>query len=276
MCYNSPQMNSSAENITAAGAPAPRNSEKAKKMNRATARHIVPFIVWVAVLVIAKAMHLTPSSATETIQSLNIINDASLYALSTVVCTILFLLLKPWRFYEPLRLGNILPAIGVGLFIFAIWVFFETPLFKNLLPAAADLYEKWGVMPFGEMRPELDSTPYAPEVCGWPLTITKLIGSAFVIAVIEEFFWRGWLIRFIRTPDFLDVDVGEFNAVPFFIAAVIFGFEHNEWAAGVATGIVYGFFFIRTRDIWAVSIAHVVTNLALGIYVISTGSWRFW
>ena len=269
-------MNDSADVITRAGDPAPRNSEKARKMNRATARHIVPFIIWVVILLLARAMHLTPSSATETIPSLNLITDASLYAFSTVVCTIVFLLLKPWRFYEPLKRANVLPAIGVGVFIFAVWVFFETPFFKNLLPAAADFYEKWCVMPFGEVRLELDSTPYAPEVCGWPLTITKLIGSAFVIAVIEEFFWRGWLIRFIRTPDFLDIDIGKFHAIPFFIAAVIFGSEHNEWAVGIATGIVYGLFFIRTRDIWAVSISHVVTNLALGIYVIATGSWQFW
>lgn len=260
----------------AVGEPAPKNSEKAKMMTRATIRHAVPFFLWIGIMLLAGMMHLSESSATEEIGSLNLISDASLYALRSAVCAIVLILLRPWKFYSRLNTKNILPAVGLGLAVFLLWVGFETQTFKHLMPGIADLYEKWCVMPFGAMREPVEYTPYAPAVCGWGMTAARLAGSAFVIAVIEEFFWRGCLIRCIRTPDFLDIDIGEFHAVSFLAVAAIFGFQHTEWLAGLVTGIAYGYYYIRSRDIWAVSIAHVTTNLALGIYVIATKSWQFW
>ncbi len=256
--------------------PAPKNSPKAKKMNRAAADHAVPFFLWIGIMLIASMMHLNPSSASEDIDSLNLISDASLYAVRSILCLVVLLFLRPWKFYARLQKKNILPAIGIGAAIFVLWVGFETEVFKNLLPGMATAYEKWCVMPFGSMREVVDATPYTPAVCGWGLTLARLAGSAVVIAVIEEFFWRGYLIRTVRTPDFLDIDIGEFHPVTFLIVAVFFGLEHTEWAVGLITGLVYGLFYIRTRDIWAVSIAHVTTNLVLGIYVIATGSWQYW
>ncbi len=256
--------------------PAPKNSPKAKMMNRAAADHAVPFFLWIGIMLIAMKMHLSPSSATEEIGSLNLISDAYLYALRSILCLVVFLFLRPWKFYTPLQRKNILPSLGVGVAIFVLWIGFETEFFKHLAPGLATAYEKWCVMPFGSMREAVEDTPYAPAFCGWGLTLVRLAGSAFVIAIIEEFFWRGYLIRTFRTPDFLDIDIGELHPTSFLIVAVIFGLEHTEWAVGLITGIVYGLFYIRTRDIWAVSIAHVVTNLILGIYVLVTGSWQYW
>ena len=60
------------------------------------------------------------------------------------------------------------------------------------------------------------------------------------------------------------------------LVALFFGLEHFRWAAGIVAGIAYGWLYIRTRDIWAVSIAHVVTNLVLGIYVVWADQYVFW
>lgn len=256
--------------------PAPKNSLKAKMMTRAAARHAVPFFLWIGIMLLASMMHLTESSGTEEIGSLNLISDASLYAVRAVLCLLIFLILRPWKFYPALRKQNVLPAIGIGVGVFVLWVGMETSIVKTLVPSIAEAYEKWCVMPVGSMREAVESTPYAPAMAGWPLTLVRIAGSAFVIAIIEEFFWRGYLMRTLRTPDFLDIDIGEFHAGSFLIVAAIFGLEHTEWAAGLVTGLVYGIFYLRSRDIWAVSIAHVTTNLALGVYVVATGNWQFW
>ena len=261
---------------TAVGAPAPKNSPKAKMMTRAAIRHAAPFFLWIGILVLAQMMHLSATSATDEIGSLNLVTDGSLYAVRTVLCTIVFLVLRPWKFYGPLVRRNILPALGLGAAVFALWTVFESVAFKSLLPGLATAYETWCVMPFEELRKPLEYTPYAPAVCGWTLSLVRLAGSAFVIAVIEEFFWRGYLLRTARTPDFLDIDIGELHIPSFLSVAAVFGFEHAEWAVGIVAGLAYGWFYIRTRDIWAVAIAHVVTNLLLGIYVLATGNWQFW
>ena len=66
--------------------PAPRNSPKAKMMTRAAVRHAAPFFLWIGVMLLAHMMHLSKDSATEEIGSLNLISDASLYALRGVLC----------------------------------------------------------------------------------------------------------------------------------------------------------------------------------------------
>ena len=117
---------------------------------------------------------------------------------------------------------------------------------------------------------------YAPAVCGWPLTLVRLAGSAFVISIAEEFFWRGFLYRWIQNIDFLKIDPGKLAWPAFLGTAALFGAEHAEWLAGVLCGLAYGWLYVRTRDIWAVSIAHAATNLLLGLYVLASGAYQFW
>ena len=45
---------------------------------------------------------------------------------------------------------------------------------------------------------------------------------------------------------------------------------------GVVAGVAYGWMLLRTRDIWAVAIAHAITNGLLGIYVVWAEKWQFW
>ena len=103
-----------------------------------------------------------------------------------------------------------------------------------------------------------------------------MVGTGVAIAFAEEFFWRGYLLRAARTPDFLDVPVGSFHAVSFLAVTAVFAAEHAELAAGFAAGLAYGLLFLRTRDVWAACIAHAATNLLLGFYVLATGHWEFW
>jgi membrane protease YdiL (CAAX protease family) len=44
----------------------------------------------------------------------------------------------------------------------------------------------------------------------------------------------------------------------------------------MAAGAVYGLLAVRTGDIWAAALAHGLTNLALGAYVLLCGRYGFW
>jgi hypothetical protein len=52
--------------------------------------------------------------------------------------------------------------------------------------------------------------------------------------------------------------------------------EHNLFLAGVMAGAAYNLLLYYTRSIAQCIVAHSVTNLALGIYVLATGKWYFW
>ncbi|MBQ9726171.1 MAG: CAAX prenyl protease-related protein [Kiritimatiellae bacterium] len=262
--------------------PARKGSPKAKAMTRAAARHAAPFLLWIGAMLLGNMMHLTPGSATGETPSLDLLSDAALYAVQTALALGALLLLRPWVHHKGcFSPRHVLPALAVGAGVFALWVLPGSDFFRGLWPAGADLWEKFCVWPLGEARDVAEAAAetaakYAPAASGWPLWCVHMLGTGVAIAVAEEFFWRAYLLRAARTPDFLDLPVGSFHAFSFFAVTAVFAAEHAEWAAGFAAGLAYGLLFIRTRDVWAACIAHGATNALLGFYVLSTGHWEFW
>ncbi len=109
-----------------------------------------------------------------------------------------------------------------------------------------------------------------------PLTISRLAGAALVVPVMEELFWRSFLIRYVISNDYSKVAIGHFTWTSFLVTAVLFGLEHNLFLAGIIAGLIYNLLLYYTRSLTACIIAHGITNLALGIYVLVTGKWYFW
>lgn len=146
-------------------------------------------------------------------------------------------------------------GMAVGLAIFAIWIW--TPA--------------W---PYGEAVMS-GPLPYAPETCGWPLTIAKLAGSAFVIAPAEELFFRSFLYRRLIARDFTSVPLSRFDLSAFLWTVLLFTLEHNRPIAAAITGAAYGLLAVRF-GISSAIVAHVTTNLVLALHVICNKAWQFW
>ena len=219
----------------------------------AVARHIIPFILWVVIM------------------SLPIKDVALRYAAQVVVCLVAFLALRPWRYYPAINIKALPLGVAVGVGVAGIWILPET-IWIQQFPALHEGYVRY----FIRGSDSGSGYVYAPEQCGWALSLIKLAGSACVIAVIEEFFWRGFLMRWLVKQDFLAVEPRTVGRGLFWIAAIAFGFEHNRWLVGVVAGLAYGWLYCRKGDIAAVSVAHITTNYLLGLYVLATGSYSFW
>ena len=131
----------------------------------------------------------------------------------------------------------------VGLLVFLVWI----------LPEQFDWawYRRWCIVGEGGTR--------AVAEAGAALIALRLVGSAFVISVAEELFFRKWLIGFAG----------------FGWTVALFAVEHDRWLVGAAAGVVYGLLYVR-RGLLAAVVAHATTNLALGLWVLATGQWRFW
>jgi CAAX prenyl protease-like protein len=114
---------------------------------------------------------------------------------------------------------------------------------------------------------------------GWVrvvMTMFRVGGAVLVVPLMEELFWRSFLIRYIIDVNFLKVPVGTFNRASFLLTVALFGFEHNYMLAGMIAGIFYNLILYRTKSISNCVLAHAVTNMALALYVLSTGKWQFW
>jgi hypothetical protein len=105
----------------------------------------------------------------------------------------------------------------------------------------------------------------------------RMAGAVLVVPLMEELFWRGWLIRWLMDEDFKSVPVGAFSWKSFGITVAMFGLEHGAlWHVGMITGALYNGLLYRTRSLWACVLAHAVTNLLLAVYVLATGKWGYW
>jgi CAAX prenyl protease-like protein len=110
----------------------------------------------------------------------------------------------------------------------------------------------------------------------WFLTL-RTASCALLVPPLEELFWRGWLMRWFINPSFLKIPLGTYTAGAFWIVALLFAAEHGPyWEVGLATGIIYNWWILRTRNLADCIIAHAVTNGLLSIYVLNTGQFQYW
>jgi len=237
--------------------------------------HIAPFLLWIGVIFLLPGLERLGLGG-------QCIYPWS-YAIKSVVCAALFIWLKPWRVYSALKPSNILPALVIGLGVAVLWIAPEMGAFGRSFAAGQDFYHCWLIAPPGafpvyypSLPPGHSSWSYAPQQAGWLLTIMKLIGSSCVIAVLEEFFFRGFLYRWQSRSLFWLQPLTEFDLRPFLITVLVFGVEHDRWFMGMVAGAAYGLFVIWRGDIWAAALAHGVTNFVLGIYVVFTGQYGLW
>ncbi len=102
-------------------------------------------------------------------------------------------------------------------------------------------------------------------------------GSVLLVPVVEELFWRAWLMRRLIAHDFASVPLGSYSHESFWLTALLFAAEHgSRWDVGLLAGVAYNWWMVRTRNLGDCVIAHTVTNACLAVYVIALGRWEFW
>lgn len=219
----------------------------------AAAAHVAPFVVWLLWMLVPG---LTPVIG---------------YTGRTAATLLALALCRPWRWYRGLQFRHVPVAVIVGALVYWIWVLPESSWIEAHAGWLYHAYQRFGILG------DVTATPaFAPANAGWLYTMIRLCGSAFVIALAEEFFWRGFAYRRLQQVQFLDAHPEHFSALAFGVVAIAFGFEHARWFVGIVAGIAYGLLYVRTRNLWAAILAHVVTNWLLGLHVLRTQAYQFW
>lgn len=101
--------------------------------------------------------------------------------------------------------------------------------------------------------------------------------AVLIVPIVEELFWRAWLMRWLIDSSFQRVPLGTFQLSSFLIVAVFFGFEHGPyWDVGLLGGLIYNLWMVRTKSLSDCVLMHAVTNACLSVYIVSTGQWQYW
>jgi uncharacterized protein len=105
----------------------------------------------------------------------------------------------------------------------------------------------------------------------------RTVRAVVIVAIVEELFWRGWLMRWLIKPEFEEVPLGAYDLRAFLITAALFASEHGPyWEVGLICGLVFNWWMVRTKSLGDLILAHAAANLALSIYTIATKNWQYW
>lgn len=110
----------------------------------------------------------------------------------------------------------------------------------------------------------------------WRFWILRMVGLALIVPMMEEFFLRGFLLRYVVQNNWTEVPVGITNGTVWIATLVYAAVTHPGEA--IAAMLWFGgvtWFVQKTRNIWDAVLIHIVTNFCLGIYVLKTGEWWF-
>ena len=177
------------------------------------------------------------------------------------------LIAMPKLLRDPFRVTPL--AIGVGAIGIVVWVGLWW-IDKNFLGIShwyAGTREAFN--PFEELK---DRPNWMYSFLG-----IRLFSMVIIVPIVEEFFLRGWLMRYIDSPYWDEEPIGKFTRLNLIGIVVYSVFSHS---AEILPAIVWfgmvTWLFWKTRSLWDCVVAHVVTNLLLAIFVIMTGTWELW
>ncbi len=168
-----------------------------------------------------------------------------------------------WKDYDELRGrgvggGRVLAfAVGTGILVYVAWIQMTWPWATQGQPGGYDPFR-------------------AGLTAGVGLAVLRTLGSVVVVPVMEELFWRSFLVRYLVKADFRTVSLGVFTPFSFVATVILFGLEHHLWLAGMVAGAAFNLVLLRTRRLWPCVLAHGISNLALATHVLLRSEWHWW
>ena len=179
-----------------------------------------------------------------------------------IVSVVAWLCRSAWRDLTPRpNLATLALAVWAGLAVAAVWVIIDP--YTPRLPFS------------GGARVGFD--PHSLAVPGrYAFLAARLYGLVVLVPLVEELFWRSFLMRWVIDPDFLKVPVGRVTLAGAAVTSGLFALAHPEWLAALLTGLNWALLLRQTRSLSACVVSHAVANAALGAYVLTSGDWKFW
>jgi CAAX prenyl protease-like protein len=213
--------------------------------------YLVPFLAFLAVLGMSPHVPLSPRAVT-------ILRVAIL----TVVIWVVAKPVLSFRMVRPLQ------TVAVGVGVFLVWIapdqlipgYRENAVFQNSLTGQVE----------STMSVEMRNDPL--------IVMLRLFRVSIIVPIVEELFWRGFLGRWVdNMDDFRKTPLGQYSRYAFWATAVLFALEHGPyWDVGLAAGVIYNWWMIKTKSLGDLIWCHGVTNACLSAWVLAMGQWQYW
>lgn len=215
-----------------------------------SARYVVPFAVFLVFLFVFDRLPISPA-----------VKSPVWVLCLAPVCVFC------WPRWIPLKPVRPFWSIAIGAAVFLIWIapdllfhgYRSLPLFSNSV--------------VGHMQ---SPAPAAALHSAWFLS-WRTVRAVIIVPIVEELFWRAWLMRWLIDTNFERIPLGTFAPLAFWLTALLFASEHGPyWDVGLAAGVIYNAWMVRSKSVADCILMHAVTNALLCAYTIGAGQWQYW
>jgi len=218
-----------------------------------------------------------------------------IFPLQSVVC--MGIILFFWKHYNfrPIKgwvFGLVIGTIGIIIWVLPSILYSplgvaDWPSVSLSFPLILSDTPVWSLFGLADRPEGFDPTEWLDEdrIGHHPFWYSFAIFMRFfrmvvVVALVEEIFWRGFLLRYLVNTDkpFWKTAFGTYKVRAFWIVVGLFMLAHapEDWLGAIVFCVLVNWVAIRTKSLLACVLCHAVANLLLGIYVMATQNWGFW
>lgn len=244
---------------------------------RLTRAHVTPFVVFMVFMIALQALGAAiewkhPDAPWWRQDPAQVV-----YPLQTLVAA--GVLVRFWREYtfdwsvKWSLMGVLFGGIGIGF-----W----------LLPTA--LYDAWGLtgktdgllklLGVAERREGFDPSIIHHPLGYWAALSMRFLRAAVVVALVEEIFWRGFLMRFVCDweGDYWKQPFGRHRWLSYAVVTGLFMAAHApvDYAAAFIYGSLTYLLCVWGKNLGACVMMHGTANLLMGLYIMRTGHYGLW
>jgi CAAX prenyl protease-like protein len=169
--------------------------------------------------------------------------------------------------------GIVFGAVGIGF-----W----------LLPTV--LYDAWGLtgktegvlklLGVAERKEGFDPGLFQNPIAYWISLLLRFFRAVVVVALVEEIFWRGFLMRFIcdREGDYWKQPFGRHYWPSYLVVTGLFMAAHSpvDYAGALIYGSLTYVLCVWSKSLGTCVIMHATANLLMGIYIMISGNYGLW
>ena len=199
------------------------------------------------------------------------------YPIQTILSAIVLVFF--WKHYDfrwtnKVWIGVVAGFVGIGFWLLPTMIYDWT----GMTGKPDSFFSKLtGLAPREE---GFDPSVFGNPAAYWASLIFRLARAVIIVSLVEEIFWRGFLMRFL-----LDLD-GDYWKVPFGKAALIsfvvvtFAFMLAHAPLDGAGALIYGsityWVAVKTKSLLACVVMHGVANATMGAFAMTYGKYGLW
>lgn len=192
-----------------------------------------------------------------------------IYSLKIGFTLLAIVIAIPGYRYFPGRPGML--AVGVGAVGAVVWIVLtkihlEQRLLAPLgLGSVIDMGRRPGFNPLAQ----IDERTWA-----YGFLAIRFVGLVLIVPIIEEFFNRAFLMRYVMNVDWPLIPFGVTDRLAIIVGTAMPMLMHPaEIFAAAAWFSMVTWLMLRNRSVWDCVVAHAVTNLLIGLWVLYSGDW---